>query len=406
MGNGRIIHEKIVVLVRLHHRGGHRIGMHFDHDEELKQCCRALEATYSKTHRCWYVDNHRDNMKKIFDTFRGKAWVDTTAFFGEKPKTGYVEPRPGAAGGKMAQVDGAKTGLPGVAKCAPHTNLPALDAPGAQHVAAFIRRMRSERYSENTVKTYAEALTTLLRFIHPKPFEEIDNPDLVAFNNDYLLARGYSASFQNQVVNAVKLAVKLLNQRTLNPELVHRPRRESVLPNVLSKGEVKLLLEAPMNIKHRAMLSLIYACGLRRSELLNIKIKHIDSGRNMVLIQQAKGKKDRMVPLSAKVLGLLRAYFKEYRPVEWLFEGQHAQTQYSEKSLESVMKQAVRKSGIRKPATLHWLRHSYATHLLEAGTDLRYIQELLSHKSSKTTEIYTHVSAHNLQAIKSPFDDL
>lgn len=153
------------------------------------------------------------------------------------------------------------------------------------------------------------------------------------------------------------------------------------------------------------MLRLIYACGLRRGELLHMKISDIDSKRNIVIIRQSKGKKDRIVPLSQRILEMLRDYFRACKPKYWLFEGQ-AGEQYSEKSLQSVLKQALKKAGIRKPVSLHWLRHSYATHLLESGTDLRYIQELLGHNSSKTTEIYTHVSTKNLQQIKSPFDDL
>ncbi len=178
------------------------------------------------------------------------------------------------------------------------------------------------------------------------------------------------------------------------------------MPNVLSKEEVKAILEAHGNIKHKAMLSMIYSCGLRRSELLNLKFSDIDSKRNIVLLKNAKGKKDRIAPLSPKILELLRNYYKDYKPSVWLFEGQIKGEHYSEKSLQSVLKQALQKAGITKPVTLHWLRHSYATHLLESGTDLRYIQELLGHSSSKTTEIYTHVSTKSIQQIKSPFDDL
>jgi len=150
----------------------------------------------------------------------------------------------------------------------------------------------------------------------------------------------------------------------------------------------------------------IYACGLRRSELLNLKPTDVDSKRMVLVIRNAKGRKDRIAPLSAKVLEMLRTYYKAYKPKRWLFEGQYAGTPYSAKSLQSVLKQALVKANIHKPVTLHWLRHSYATHLLEGGTDLRYIQELLGHKSSKTTEIYTHVSTKQIQQIKSPFDSL
>jgi len=187
---------------------------------------------------------------------------------------------------------------------------------------------------------------------------------------------------------------------------IHRPKRSKVLPNVLSKEEIKLILNAHSNIKHKMMLSLIYSCGLRRSELINLKPQDIDSKRNIVLLKNAKGKKDRITPLSPIILEMLRNYYNGYKPKTWLFEGQIVGEQYSEQSLQSVLKQALQKAGNTKPVTLHWLRHSYATHLLESGTDLRYIQELLGHSSSKTTEIYTHVSTKSIQQIKSPFDDL
>ncbi|MFB9108751.1 tyrosine-type recombinase/integrase [Flavobacterium gyeonganense] len=148
------------------------------------------------------------------------------------------------------------------------------------------------------------------------------------------------------------------------------------------------------------------ASGLRRSELLNLKPADIDSKRNIILIKQSKGKKDRIVPLSPKILEMLRSYYVCYKPKKWLFEGRNENEPYDARSLSNVLKQALTKSNIKKPVSLHWLRHSYATHLLESGTDLRFIQELLGHSSSRTTEIYTHVSTKSLQQIKSPFDDL
>lgn len=204
----------------------------------------------------------------------------------------------------------------------------------------------------------------------------------------------------------MKLFFNVLGYGKIDPELIHRPKREKELPNVLSKQEVKLILNALDNIKHKAMLSLIYSCGLRSGELINLEIKHVDSNRNILIIKRAKGKKDRISPLSDKTIELLREYYRQYKPKTYLFEGQNRGEAYDSRSLQQVLKKAVRLSKITKPVTLHWLRHSYATHLLEGGTDLRYIQEILGHSSSKTTEIYTHVSTKNIQKIKSPFDDL
>lgn len=276
---------------------------------------------------------------------------------------------------------------------------------GIAYIAIFSRWLSSKRYSANTIKTYTEALRAFLVFYKERPVASLTNEDVVAYNNEYILKNGLSVSYQNQIVNALKLFFATVLETKMEVEKIHRPRREKILPNVLSKEEVKIILEAHSNIKHKVMLSLVYSCGLRRSELLHLKPNDIDSKRNIVIIRQAKGKKDRITPLSSKILEMLRAYYVAYKPNIWLFEGQSG-GQYSEQSLQHVLKQALVKTKIKKPVTLHWLRHSYATHLLESGTDLRYIQELLGHNSSKTTEIYTHVSTKNLQQIKSPFDDL
>lgn len=264
----------------------------------------------------------------------------------------------------------------------------------------------SKRYSPNSIKSYCEALKSFLVFYNQKPISSLTNNDVILYNTNYLLKNNISSSYQNQVVNAIKLYFSVNKNTKIEVEKIHRPKREKILPNVLSKAEIKQILCAHNNLKHKTMLSLIYSCGLRRSELLNLKPIHVDSKRNIITIKQSKGKKDRIVPLSIKILEMLRQYYLDYKPKIWLFEGQIIGEQYDARSLSNVLKQALQKCKITKPVSLHWLRHSYATHLLENGTDLRYIQELLGHNSSKTTEIYTHVSTKNLQQIKSPFDDL
>ena len=277
---------------------------------------------------------------------------------------------------------------------------------GIVQIEKFKQWLRSKRYSESTLINYSEALKSFLVFYREKPIAEITNEDVIIYNNDYILKNNLSASYQNQITNAIKLYFKTIKNTKIEVDKIHRPKRAKLLPNVLSKEEVKQILNAHSNIKHKTMLSLIYSCGLRRGELLNLKPADIDSKRGIVIIRQSKGKKDRIAPLSPKILEMLREYYLGYKPKMWLFEGQNENTKYDERSLSNVLKQALTKSRISKPVSLHWLRHSYATHLLESGTDLRYIQELLGHSSSKTTEIYTHVSTKSLQQIKSPFDDL
>ena len=277
---------------------------------------------------------------------------------------------------------------------------------GKASIETFKRYLLSKRYSTNTISTYSDALKSFLTFCNTKAIKDISNEDVIAYNNDYIIKNKFSSSYQNQIVNAIKLYFRIVKETAIDIDKIHRPKREKTLPNVLSKEEVKQIINAPTNLKHKTMLSLIYSCGLRCGELLALQPHHIDSKRNIVLLKNSKGKKDRIVPLSPKILKLLRDYYQVYKPKTYLFEGQNAGQPYDARSLQQVLKQALQKTGINKPVTLHWLRHSYATHLLESGTDLRYIQELLGHNSSKTTEIYTHVSTKSIQQIKSPFDDL
>jgi integrase/recombinase XerD len=287
-------------------------------------------------------------------------------------------------------------------KVCEHKNLPKIN----KELDKFTQWLAAKRYSKSTIKSYVKALSVFLMYYKNKDVKLIDNVDVISFINNFILKKKLSSSYQNQTINAIKLYFSIIQQKELIVEGIERPKVSRKLPNVLSKTEIKAILSVQMNIKHRTMLSLIYSCGLRRNELLSLKIQDIDSNRNIVIIRQSKGKKDRIVPLSPKILILLREYYQYYKPTVFLFEGAEKANRYSESSLSKVLKRAVKKARINKPITLHWLRHSYATHLLESGTDLRYIQELLGHNSSRTTEIYTHVSTKNLQSIKSPFDDL
>ena len=282
--------------------------------------------------------------------------------------------------------------------------------PGLNYmeIIALLERFRKylehKRYSENTIRSYSEVLKQFLGRVRKQP-NAITQQDLIDYNQQ-LYRKQYSLSYQNQITSALKLFFSCVLNRHIVLEKMERPRRQYRLPSVLSKEEIGKLIGSTGNLKHRSMLSLAYGCGLRRSELLNLRPRDIDSNRGLLHIRMAKGNKDRVVPISERTIDMLRQYYKTYRPTTWLFEGQTKGSKYSERSIQQVLKHALRKSGIKKPATLHWLRHSYATHLLESGTQIRYIQELLGHKHSKTTEIYTHVSNTSIRKIKSPLDSL
>lgn len=282
-----------------------------------------------------------------------------------------------------------------------HTLVP--NADGIASIETFKRYLLSKRYSENTINTYSDALKSFLTFCNTKAVKDISNTDFIAYNNDYILKNTFSSSYQNQIVNAIKLFFKIWNESKIEIDKIHRPKREKTLPNVLSKEEVFKIIDTTENLKHKTLLALIYSAGLRISEALNIKPKDIDSVRMLIHVKNAKGKKDRYTLLSEKVLLLLREYYLVYKPKIYLFEGQFG-GMYSSRSAQIILKNAAEKAGIKKSITLHTLRHSFATHLLESGTDLRYIQDLLGHSSPKTTMIYTHVSNDSLKKIKNPFD--
>jgi len=265
--------------------------------------------------------------------------------------------------------------------------------------------MRSRRYSEQTISTYIGTLSVFFSFYQGRSLDSIVNDDVINFNREYILKKKLSASYQSQFINALKLFYGLIAEKKLLLDKLVRPQKPATLPKVLDVSEVAAIINKTENLKHRCMLSLIYSAGLRRSELLNLILTDIDSKRMMITIRAGKGMKDRVAPLSVNILDMLRKYYMEYRPKEYIFEGQFG-GRYSERSLDLVLKKAVKAAGIRKNVNLHMLRHSYATHLLESGTDLRYIQELLGHKSPKTTQIYTHVSREALGRIPSPFDKL
>ncbi|MCX2745824.1 site-specific integrase [Mangrovivirga sp. M17] len=269
----------------------------------------------------------------------------------------------------------------------------------------YIHKLETVRYSKSTIDTYIYYFSDFLTYC------QIGNPD--TFTDEqvkkYLLHlihdKKVSQSTQNQAVNAIKFYLEKIKGEDRKYYWIDRPRKEKKLPVVLSEEEVVRILKTPMNLKHRCMLTLIYSAGLRVGEMIDMKISDIDGDRMLIHVKGAKGKKDRTTLLSEKTLALLREYYKKYKPKRWLFEGQGGE-KYSASSLRKVFHRAKKNAGIKKDATLHTLRHSFATHLLERGTNLRYIQNLLGHSSSKTTEIYTHITSKGMNEIKSPLDNL
>jgi len=376
----------LVKLKQSVHNAKSVVQILFERNNELQQVLRSnTSMRWSKTMSCWYVPYSITIAQDLFQLLKNKAYLDY-----DDLKTDPVIEKPQVQ--KMVAITNNELQAPGIEI--------------SDKLKEFKDWLMSKRYSESTISTYTDAIKTFLRYYSYKSVAEITNIDVIAFNKDYILANNYSASFQDQVIGAIKLFYKTVEHKTIDLGALCRPKRTKRIPNVLSKEEVKAILAAGRNLKHKAMLSLIYSCGLRSGELLKLEHKHVDVTRHLLIIKGVKGKKDRVSPLSQKTIDLLRAYLTACAPVRYLFEGIKAGEPYDGRSLQQVIRQCVKRAEINKPVTLHWLRHSYATHLLENGTDIRYIQEILGHKNSKTTEIYTHVSNKSLQQIRSPFDFL
>jgi len=260
-----------------------------------------------------------------------------------------------------------------------------------------------KRYSPSTLKNYRSAFQLFLGHCGPRLPLNLTKQDVL----DYLAGRvaaGISETYQNLLINAIKFYYEQVEGQPRQYYNLPRPKRPHTNPKVLAQEEVKALLQGTENRKHRAMLMLAYGLGLRLSEVLALTPADIDGKRMALYVRGGKGKKDRDLPLPESLLLLLREQFREFRPITFIFEGQHPGEPYSARSLQMVVKQAAARAGIQRPISLHMLRHSYATHLMEAGTDTRIIQDLLGHSSIKTTEIYTHVAQRARPP--SPLDSL
>ncbi len=359
-----------VILSIFKHQHKNRIAVKFAYNYNLKETIKSFGYMYwSNTHKTFYTLYTKKNYDKLI-----KNLIANTINFDNSLAEQFVKQN----------------------ELTPTHN---------KELEVFKSWMIQQRYSENTINSYHALLIIFFRFYKSKPILEINEADIVAFNSNYIIKNNFSVSYQNQLMNALKIFYNKYNNTFFELNDIERPRKKTKLPEILSLKEVEILLNTVVNLKHKTLLCIIYSSGLRIGEALNLKLKDVDSQRMLLRLNEAKGNKDRYVPLSTNILEILRNYYKVYKPKEYLFEGKN-NSKYSQSSARSILKVALRKTSIKKHITLHSLRHCYATHLLEAGTDIRFIQDILGHKSPKTTMIYTHVSSDKLKTIKSPFDKL
>jgi site-specific recombinase XerD len=270
---------------------------------------------------------------------------------------------------------------------------------------SFVAQMTLKRYSHRTIKSYRTMFREFINYYPTRPIDEITEQEILAYLRYLVQERAVSASYQNQAINAIKFYYEQVLHGNRRLYYVERPEKAQALPVVMSEQEVQAILRSIVNLKHKCILLVIYSAGLRVGELLTLRLGDVDANRMQIHVKAAKGKKDRITVLSPKTWHYLQDYLALFQPVQYLFEGAPGKP-YSLSSVQTIYKEACLKAGIQKRVTLHTLRHSFATHLLERGTDLRYIQSLLGHDSPKTTEIYTHVTTKALAAVKSPLDHL
>jgi integrase/recombinase XerD len=353
-----------VTLTQVLHKQNKVVAIYFKFDQRLNNAIRAIESVrYSKTLRCWYVPSSPQSLREV--------------------KTAI---------GSLATI---KTDQPDVSPI--HSDV-------KKTLSVYKELLVRRRYSSATILNYSCQFQRFLEYLN-KDADVVTESEIIAYMQYLISDKKVSPSTQNIVINALKFYYEQVKGGTRKMYSLERPFLEDKLPTVFSEQEVRMIIDSCDNLKHKTMLQTIYAAGLRRSELLGLKRDHIDRDRKLILIVAGKGKKDRITLLSPKLLVHLDDYLAQYAPKVWLFESfDHGP--YSASSLQHVFQAAWRKSGIKKHGSLHTLRHSFATHLLEHGTDLRYIQSLLGHNSSRTTERYTHVTARGFDKIRSPFDNL
>ena len=267
----------------------------------------------------------------------------------------------------------------------------------------FYLYLKGKRYSTSTLQTYTFFVADFINFYTKKALEELTNRDVELFIEKVFIERNYSVSSQRQFVSALKLFIVFYPQTKINDLVLERPKRSRQLPSVLSQEEVLSIIQSTQNLKHRAIIALLYSCGLRISELINLKLADFHIERKQLIVKNGKGRKDRYVSLADSFLPLLSNYYNSYKPKIYFVEGQNGGN-YSAESVRQFLRKSCLKAKIKKNVTPHTLRHSYATHLLENGVDIRYIQSLLGHAKPETTMIYTHVKRKDLMDIQNPLD--
>ena len=356
------------------------IGLQFNTDKVIHALVKQLpDVKWSNSYNMAYILNTKQNLDEIFKIFNGVVWVNCNHFFDRNIAKEHNE--------TIDITWFRKRELPSTYRVCP---------------LSYLDKLELRKYANNTVKTYVNAFETFINYYNTKDLISINESDVRGYILK-LIQEDKSNAYINLAINSIKFYYESVLGMPNRFYKIERPRKEKKLPKVLSKEDVLSIIANTNNLKHKCIVSLLYSSGIRRNELVNLKISDIDSKRMLIRIEAAKGNKDRYTLLSHSLLKDLREYYQQYKPEKYIVEGLYG-NQYSGQSIGKVVLNAAIKAGIKIPVTPHMLRHSFATHLLEAGVDLRQIQVLLGHSSSKTTEIYTHVATTTFKKIKNPLD--
>ena len=369
------------------HRGAERIFAEFPNNHKINEAVRQVQdVKWSRSKRQWHLPVAKESIVILQQKVYSLARIDISRLkkqLDERKKNALVMLAPTTRKVMLHEL------------CA--SNQTALDI--------FIKTLQLKTYSKNTIKTYRIEFSVLLRLLGNRSIDDLHEEHIKSYILYLLQKKKYSETQAHSAINAIKFYFEKVLNRPQIVVQIPRPKKPWQLPKVHATEQVSRIIKATNNEKHKTMLMLAYGSGLRLQEIINLKIADINSARMVIEVRRGKGKKDRQVVLSEKLLEQLRKYFIAYRPKTWLFEGQDG-AQYGYRSLQMVFSRAKSKAGVTVPGGIHTMRHSFATHLLEEGTDLRVIQELLGHNSIKTTVRYTHVSQAQIGKVISPLDRL
>lgn len=388
-----------VSLKPLFHRNQECIGIYYQHQSSLNIIIKKLPGVrWSQTNKCWYVPLNSESYNSTYKALDGTAELDVTML------KQYLEKRK-----KVIATTAPSAPKQNIVKSVPPTSpVWKLSGENLEALERFVQQLKLKAYSPSTIKTYRNEFAQLLQLLKKKPVNELTTDELRRYFVYCYEKLQLTENTLHSRINAIKFYYEQILKREKFFWEIPRPKKQLQLPKFFNQDEITAIIKAAGNIKHKTMLMLAYASGLRVSEVVHIKTKDIDSKRMCMLIKQAKGKKDRMVTLSPVLLVMLREYWKTGKVSKdgYLFPGQYKDEPYSSRSLQLVLAAAKKKAGILKPGSIHALRHSFATHLLDKGTDVTMIMKLLGHNDIKTTLRYLHVSNRDMLQVMSPLDDL